>query len=650
MRKTLLAACGALALLTAPAAAGVPTPHRLSYQGLARNTSNQPVVSGDIRVRVYDAATGGVLVYDSGTEFTGAISTGVFNVLLGGGAALMLDDTRQYHLELDINGQEVVGDAAGGRQAFWPAGGDLSRTDLETRLSTLEGAVFGSCSPGNYNLNGSPTDGCEFVLDASGVYVDVNDPGADDGAGCGQGPVGTCSGCKPCLSIARGLAVAAALGRTTVYIADGTYTEAVNLLNGRSLLGGFRGITWERHVSSTATVLRGESVSGNHKRAVIGANITSPTVVDGFVIFGPQATAAGGNSYAVYLSNSGGVTLRDNTIIGGVGGPGSDGSAGPAGTDGVAGTAGANALQSPTSTCSGLDRTGGAGGSLTCAATNVSGGAGGGNRCTPVANSEFSGIDGATATGAGGGTGGDAGDDAQLQTGVCTVPTNPTLGANGGNGTAGAIGAAGSGASNSVGSVASSHWIASPGGIGIAGTFGRGGGGGGAGGGSDGISPEHDVLGGSGGGGGSGACGGTGGGVAVGGGGSFCVFVTTGSAPVITSNVLIRGYGGFGGRGGLGGRGGAAGVGAAGGAASFFCSGAGGRGGDGGAGGHGGGGGGAAGGISCGIFTFGVGAPSYSGTNTFSGGAGGAAGGVGLSLGNAGTAGVAGALTTVTSQ
>jgi hypothetical protein len=92
---------------------------------------------------VYDGATAGVLVYDSGSEFAGAIVTGVFDVVLGSGVPLLLDNTHLYHLELDINGEEVIGDATAGRQPFWPAGGDQSRSDLEGRLGIAPGGGRG---------------------------------------------------------------------------------------------------------------------------------------------------------------------------------------------------------------------------------------------------------------------------------------------------------------------------------------------------------------------------------------------------------------------------------------------------------------------------------------------------------------------------
>lgn len=549
MRSSLRVLLSLALWLPLPAVAGVLTPHLISFQGLARDGANQPVASGDVRVRIYDAPAGGTLVYDSGTEFAGAIVTGVFNVLLGSGTPLLLDNTLQYHLELDINGDEVVGDAAGGRQPFWPAGGDQSRSDFESRIQALEALIFASCEPGEFDLNGNPADGCEFVLDPDGIYVDANDPAAHDGPDCGLGPVDTCVDCEPCLSIGQGLAQAVATGRSKVYVANGTYTEAVTLVNGKSLLGGYRSATWERDLAGTATILRGESASGSHRRAVAGTGITSATLVEGFVVFGPVVTQAGGNSYAIYLSNAGGLTLSSNTIIGGVGGPGPEGLAGADGANGVAGGNGGDAIESPTSTCSSaLNRAGGAGGVLLCGGTSASGGAGGGNRCTPVPGSEFSGLDGQTATGAGGGTGGDAGDDSQLQNLQCLLPPLPVDGQPGGDGVAGVNGGAGLGGANPAGAVAGGQWVGTPGGAGFTGGFGRGGGGGGAGGGSDGISPEQDVLGGAGGGGGSGACGGAGGGA---GGISLGIFTFGVGTPNYTGNVFSGGAAGTGGAGGL---------------------------------------------------------------------------------------------------
>lgn len=639
------------ALVPTSSHAGVVTAHLLSFQGQARDGAQQPISTGDVRVRIYDAASGGALVFDSNAEFVGAIQGGVFSVLLGSGTPLLLDNTRPYYLELDINGAETIGDAASGRQAFWPGGGDHSRSDLESRISSLEAMINPNCSAGTFNLDGNPANGCEFTLDPSGIYVDANDAAAIDDAGSGLGPSGTGGSNHPCRTIGFGLSRAVATGRANVYVANGNYAEAVTLINGKNLRGGYRGGTWERQLTATATVIRGESTVGAHKRAVVGTNITSATLVEGFVVFGPANPTSGGNSYAIYLSNAGGVALQSNTIYGGSAAPGLDGSSGTAGGNGVAGIAGANALQQATTTCSAAtNRAGGAGGLLSCGVTSANGGTGGGNRCTPTANTEFSALDGSAAPGTGGGTGGDAGDDGQLQPGTCFVPTSATdIGAAGGNGAGGTNGGGGTGASGATGSVVSGNWGSQAGGAGIIGSPGRGGGGGGAGGGADGISGEKDVFGGAGGGGGSGACGGSAPGGGNGGGGSFGIFVVGVSAPVIQGNVIIRGTGGGGGRGGVGAPGGIGGSGGAGGTSQLFCAAPGGRGGEGGTGGTSGGGGGGAGGISCGIFTSGIGSPNY-GSNTISGGAAGAGGSGGTSTGNAGTAGIAGPLITIMTQ
>ena len=139
LRLIRLLAVPALLLL----AAGTPTPHLISFQGRALDLDGNVVPSGDVAVRVYTA--GDSLVYDSGSEFDGAIQDGTFNLLLGEITPLVLDNTRQFFLEVDINGEEVVGNAAGGRQPFYPGGGSHQRLDLEDRLDALEDFVFFAC-------------------------------------------------------------------------------------------------------------------------------------------------------------------------------------------------------------------------------------------------------------------------------------------------------------------------------------------------------------------------------------------------------------------------------------------------------------------------------------------------------------------------
>jgi hypothetical protein len=677
----LTAAILAGGLLAAPVSPRTITPHLLSFQGRALDTAGNVVRTGDLRVRVYTAAVGDTLVYDSGTDFAGAIENGHFDVLLGDATPLQLDNTRLYYLEVDVNGEEVAGDATGGRQAFYPGGGSHARSDLEQRLDALESVVFFSCDPGTFDLNQNPGDGCEFTLDPDGIYVSGSDPSATDIGACGLGPVGTGASNFPCATIARGIERAVELGRSTVYVADANYVETVTLVNGIGLRGGYRADTWERHVATTNTVIRGNTVSG-HKKTVIAQGLVSTTVVEGFVIHGQDNSASGGNSYAVYVRDSSGLQLLDNLVYAGDGGDGNGGSTGGGGASGIGGSAGADATDTSYDCyeqCNGAGggNVGGAGGTLFCGPTNISGGDGADASCpdydettilcsacpTGAVQTVFdNGANGANGSASGGTGGWDAVIDAVCFGNCnCVLPSGTMAGGDGQDGSDGGNGNGGSGGSIPGGTVAGFEWLGAGGTPGTDGTPGGGGGGGGAGGG---VETSSNVscstsgasdLGGSGGGGGSGGCGGGGGGAGAAGGGSFAIFVVfsspPGAIPVISGNTVQRGNGGRGGPGGYGGIGGLGGAGAPGGAggssAADFCAAAGGAGGDGGDGGHGGGGGGGCGGVSYGIFASGQGGAnlsSWSAGNTFSGGgSGGVAGAGGGSAGLPGGAGVSGA-------
>src|SRR5262249_1618667 len=96
-----------------------------------------------------------------------------------------------------------------------------------------------SCNAGTFDLNSSTADGCEFVLDNAAIYVSGSDALAADDGTCGAGPVGTGGGNHPCKTITYGISRAQSTGRNKLVVADGTYDEAVTLVNGISLLGGY---------------------------------------------------------------------------------------------------------------------------------------------------------------------------------------------------------------------------------------------------------------------------------------------------------------------------------------------------------------------------------------------------------------------------
>ncbi|MBR58481.1 MAG: hypothetical protein CMH54_10730, partial [Myxococcales bacterium] len=350
-----------------------------------------------------------------------------------------------------------------------PAVCALTCCSIESEHPDCEGVLFEY-----FDLNSIPDDGCEFALDPKAIYVSSSDANADDLPGCGLGPVGTGIDHRPCKSINYGLSRAQTMARNRLFVADGLYEETVFLLDGINLLGGYRPDTWERHLESTMTIVRGNEES-QHPRTIVGTNINTIMSVQGFVVYGPNVDQPGSNSYAVYLDNvSNALTLQDNVIYAATGGPASSANEGYQGVSGSAG-------QGRTASGAGYDafitsgftfcdiannRQWSNGGALQCNGDDVSGGHGGGNRCPVAVLLEYSGIDGYGGQpgdgpgGGAGGLGGDAGDDGLLQNNVCSLPPAPMTGQDGTNGSNGSNGSGGLGcnANLSAGSVLGGHW------------------------------------------------------------------------------------------------------------------------------------------------------------------------------------------------
>src|SRR3990167_330450 len=63
------------------------------------------LASGDLQVVVYDAYTGGNIIYNSTTDFVGNVSSGKYDVMLGNGTnKLNLGYGKIYYMELYVNG------------------------------------------------------------------------------------------------------------------------------------------------------------------------------------------------------------------------------------------------------------------------------------------------------------------------------------------------------------------------------------------------------------------------------------------------------------------------------------------------------------------------------------------------------------------
>ncbi len=100
----------------------------LPLQGNVYDSSGNPIISGDLRVLIYDAPTGGNLLYDSVSDFQNAIENSQYDVLLGSGSNnLTLEYGEYYYIEILINGEDIDfnGDE---RQLFQSSVGNIRKT------------------------------------------------------------------------------------------------------------------------------------------------------------------------------------------------------------------------------------------------------------------------------------------------------------------------------------------------------------------------------------------------------------------------------------------------------------------------------------------------------------------------------------------
>lgn len=373
----------------------------------------------------------------------------------------------------------------------------------------------------------SDCDGIDGTISAS-VFVS---PSGDDLASGTQA--------APVRSVQRGIELAMAdSGRDDVLIAAGTYLEAVALVEGVHLHGGYE-LTWERSASAVTTLRADVPLTAD--------DVGAPTRVTGLRFVANAATAPGTSSIAGRVRGSSGVSLEQVVLEAGAGAAGAAPPAAlarPADADDgdTGGDGGLVHVSSPAPAR-------GVGGVSTCSCVN--GGAGG---FPSLSSSPRVGLPGQAPDGAGciNGVAGGPG-------GVMGMP-----GSDGARGDGGPSGAEGSFQDDGYTPAA-----------GASGTSGTPAGGGSGGGGSTSflcdVSNQINVFGGAGGGGGAGGCGGAGGAGGAGGGASIGLLVVASNITLIdvriTSSDGGAGGAGQGGQdGGLGGSGGSGGVG------GNFCS------------------------------------------------------------------------------
>ncbi len=474
------------------------------------------------------------------------------------------------------------------------------------------------CAPGMVDLNGDPSDGCEYActiryLADGGVptdvpdvnFVDANCDGFDGEIATGvfvsdtgdDTQAGTMD--SPVLTIQKGVQLAVSSNKPNVYVAAGIgpYAGPVDLTNvtGKMIAGGYKVASprWSRAANNGTSVL-----GGNPALVMNGSN---GTVVQ-YISFraddavGYESNGNGKSSYGASIVNTTGAGLQVVTLQAGKGAAGAVGAAGvSAAPTGAAanGSPGGPAIVDSSSDLCTHSHPGqpvlGAAGVSACGRT---GGLGG----VPGFDDNGSGLTGGIGVV---NTAGGAGQNPE--------PNNPSVPAGNARGSDGTPGGAGGNGtrSGSIGGLTASGYWAPIGGAGDSGGPGTAGGGGGGGGGGclyvlSGFKC-CSAFGSSGGGGGAGGCGG-GGGAAGGAGGSSIGLFMWHSTAQVSSITLRPGVAGNGGTGGQAGTGSAGGVGGGSQYTSVndFTASIGGSGGNGGAGGSGGNGAGGTGGYAFG--------------------------------------------------
>ena len=453
-----------------------------------------------------------------------------------------------------------------------------------------------ACQEGYFNVNGEFLDGCECLFVAGPDMPDGTDTDCDgidgsinaaifvsrSGSDLGNGTID-----DPVRTIGIGIEKAILLGLGQVYVATGVYEESVILQPGISVFGGYSPDFGSHAANLYETVIMAPAGSIAVKADSISGE-GAATFLDGFTIFGSDATIPGTSSYTVYISACDArLSLVGNRIIAGNGASGSRGDPGLEGQDGSSGAAGAAAFDVG-GPCGTTTSPGAAAGAMSCGGIPVNGGQGGTSVCPdfdedspagsnptfPYTQSVSSIATGGSGQGPQGqSSGGSPGFDQLIDpdTGGCANCVLPPGGLTrsgqpGADGLPGNDGIGGPGCAERNGSIVDGFWVPSSASLGIDGIAGSGGGGGGSGGGveTDGCQAadaRFSDLGGSGGGGGSGACPGSGGMPGISGGGSFGIFViideSLATRPNILDNSIRGGRGGNGGDGGTGGSGGA---------------------------------------------------------------------------------------------
>src|SRR3989344_5990500 len=103
----------------------------LSFEASLFDSNGDPI-NGNITVEIYDAATGGNLIYNSSNDFIDNITSGKVDLILGGSTAsqeLNLTYGTTYYMDLNVNGNDIDYNGLE-RQEFQSTVGNVTETRL----------------------------------------------------------------------------------------------------------------------------------------------------------------------------------------------------------------------------------------------------------------------------------------------------------------------------------------------------------------------------------------------------------------------------------------------------------------------------------------------------------------------------------------
>ena len=219
----------------------------------------------------------------------------------------------------------------------------ICKPSVSTTAWTNSGGT-GCSAPPDASADAPSADACtsQTVDTSKGVFVVSGSPTTSCGSASG-----------PCGTITSALAVAVADGRSIIYVASGTYTEAITLPAGMTIEGGWTylgGGTWQPLCGANPAATSILQAPAGSAQAVTASYSGSSAIENFTIISEPTSSVGAGQSvYGVFATGSGTkLTLANIDIQVANAGAGAAGSAGSAATTSVACTSpGAGAAGAP---------------------------------------------------------------------------------------------------------------------------------------------------------------------------------------------------------------------------------------------------------------------------------------------------------------